>query len=202
MNKYTKKNEETERKIKDSAMQIYAEGRDRRFSVTEICARAGINRCTFYLHYASAEELLERIKDELLTGMQERSMRLRLHNIYDVQHDRSRSEDAALVEVMRFCAQRREPLTALLSPEGDPGFREDVRQMIAGLFYASFYLYDQTFGREQDYAIRFITSGLVDNLYHWLVRQDRTPEEMSAFCMHMSELVPVIQMRRRPGVSR
>ncbi len=194
MNKYTKKNEETEERIKKAAIKIYEGSRETRLSVTEICARAGVNRCTFYLHYASVEELMEQIRDELLTGIQDRSSRLRLHNIYDVQHNRSHGEELALVEVMRFCAERREYLIALLSPEGDPAFREDLRQMIAGLFIASFYLYNQTYGSEQAYAIRFITSGLVDILYNWLICQDKSPEEMSAFCMRMSELVPVIQI--------
>ena len=193
MNKYNRKNAETEERIKRAAIRIYENSRDNSFSVTNICTLAGINRCTFYLHYSCVEELMENLKSELLDGMEAHSRGLRLYNIYDVQHHRSSREEKALVGVMCYCAEKRDYMIPLLSPEGDPGFREDLRQMIAGLFIASFYLYNQTYGSEQAYAIRFITSGLVDILYNWLICQDKSPEEMSAFCMRMSELVPVIQ---------
>ena len=72
------KNEE---KIKDTFKQMVCEMRFEDITVKELTARAKMNRKTFYLHYATIEELIKRFQIELSEEYVERIKHL------DIFHD-------------------------------------------------------------------------------------------------------------------
>lgn len=57
---------QTKATIKETLLQKMKSTQFDRISVTEICKEAGINRGTFYLHYADLWEVLEEIETEVL----------------------------------------------------------------------------------------------------------------------------------------
>jgi len=193
MAKYLNKNNITEEKIKKALMSKYSLGNARSISVTDICKEAGINRCTFYLHYDSVEDLLDSIRREILTEITNRSKHLSRHNIYEAQRG-GKKENLALVGVLSYFLEIRDYMLPLLTPGRDDIFREDLRASISELFYSAFAYYGQSFGTEQEYVIRFITSGIVDDIYFWLMHQDKSVEEMSDFFMRTTDLFPVVKM--------
>ena len=54
--------------IKESLLKLLTERSINKVTVTDICSEAGINRNTFYTHYANQFELLSTIENELCTG--------------------------------------------------------------------------------------------------------------------------------------
>lgn len=54
----------TKRLIKEAYVELIAEHPDREPSVTEVCARADVNRSTFYTHYKDLEFLYDEIEQD------------------------------------------------------------------------------------------------------------------------------------------
>lgn len=55
-----------------------------KITVKEICERAGINRATFYKYYDNPFDLLEKLEDELLNGLQAKIDEVTTGNLYEV----------------------------------------------------------------------------------------------------------------------
>ena len=194
MGKYENKNFQTEEKIKKAYMGLYSRKPPKDISVTEICREAGINRCTFYLHYDDVDDLYDRIVREILSETEKRTRHLSRHNIYESQK-RNMKEDMAMVDALTYFREVKDYMIPLMMPERGSAFREDLRASIAELFYAAFAYYDQSFGERQEYVIRFITGGIVDDIYLWLLNDDVPVEEMSVFFMDTSDLFPVVNRK-------
>ena len=194
MANYERKKLRTEENLKKKYMRLYAVKPPQDITVTELCREAGINRCTFYLHYNGLDDLFEEIRRELLTETEKRSVHLGRHNIYEAQRGRVK-ENAALVDVLSYFREMREYMIPLMMPGRSNVFREDLRASIAELFYAAFAFYGQGFGMPEEYVIRFITGGIVDDIYLWLINDDKSVEEMSDFFMRTTDLFPVVKKR-------
>lgn len=192
MSSYDMKNQKTEKKIRDTFIFLMLEKPIDKITVTEICKKAGLNRCTFYLHYQSVEVLLEIIENELLSKMRVLSSHLGKHNIY-LSQNKGKKENYALVPCMIYVRENKYYFLALLS--GDRRFRENLFTLISSYFYFSLEWYSQSFGDYQDYIINIIVNGVIDSMYLWLKRQDKTPEEFSSFCMRFSDQFPIMQIR-------
>ena len=70
------KNEKLDRRVRytkmvlrQSILELLKEKPLNKLTVTDICARADVNRNTFYTHYSSPLELLKSIADELLADL-------------------------------------------------------------------------------------------------------------------------------------
>ena len=59
----------TKRLMKDALLELMEEKPFAKISVTEVCARADVNRSTFYAHYQDTAALLCELEDEVLAGM-------------------------------------------------------------------------------------------------------------------------------------
>ena len=179
-------------------MKLYAERALKEIRVTDVCREAGINRCTFYLHYDCIEDMTKQIRGEILSEITKKTKHLSRHNIYEAQRGNAK-ENLALVEVLSYFREKKEYIIPLLMPGKSNLFREDLRASISELFYAAFLFYGQSFGSQQEYVLRFITGGIVDDIYLWLINDDKTVEEMSNFFMSTTDLFPVVNMRFRKG---
>lgn len=57
--------------LKQSLISLLKDKNVSQISVKELCVTAGINRSTFYLHYANAYELLEHVEQEIIDNTNE-----------------------------------------------------------------------------------------------------------------------------------
>ncbi len=74
--------------IRNSFTSILKEKALAKVTVTDICARAGINRATFYSHYKDPMDLMESLENELL------------ENIVDIINDSLASGEAELQKIL------------------------------------------------------------------------------------------------------
>lgn len=63
--KTDRRTEYTVRVIKDAYLELLQQKPAAKISVTEICNLAEINRCTFYLHFSDAPNVMEVLKDDI-----------------------------------------------------------------------------------------------------------------------------------------
>ena len=60
----------TRKFLRDALIELLKEKPIGKITPTELCKRADINRNTFYSHYSSPEELLERLEEELFSEIE------------------------------------------------------------------------------------------------------------------------------------
>ena len=56
----------TKRMLKEALLELLEHKPLEKVTVTQVCARADVNRSTFYAYYESVEQLLREIEDEVL----------------------------------------------------------------------------------------------------------------------------------------
>ena len=96
-------------------------------SVKELCQVCDLNRSTFYLHYASVQELLEAMEQEILEGLNE------VLDKFDAAFMQSPDpvpRDAALAEAFQFLSDRSEFCQVILSRRSDPDFIDQVKAVV------------------------------------------------------------------------
>lgn len=59
----------TKQHIREALIQPLLEEKFETISVSKLCQRAGINRGTFYLHYLDKFDLIETLKEEIITQL-------------------------------------------------------------------------------------------------------------------------------------
>ena len=66
MDKHQKKYSNTDKKIHGAFLRLLARREFSEISVTAVCKMAGVNRSTFYSHYANTHELAEKIQSTII----------------------------------------------------------------------------------------------------------------------------------------
>ena len=64
-----KRQTSTKEDIKEALIQLLSEEKFETISVSKLCKRAGINRGTFYLHYMDKYDMMDRIKEEIISQL-------------------------------------------------------------------------------------------------------------------------------------
>ena len=60
----------TRRALREALIDLVSEKPLANITITDICARADINRSTFYLHYQGVHELLGEIEDHIIAHIE------------------------------------------------------------------------------------------------------------------------------------
>lgn len=116
----------TRRALREALIDLVSEKPLANISVTDICARADINRSTFYLHYQGVHELLGEIEDQIIAGIEEQ-----LANPPSLQ-----TLDRLVNFLKHFKQSPREVklFYALSHDQGDPHFVRRLQQLIYDAF--------------------------------------------------------------------
>lgn len=144
--------------IKESFLGLLAEKKIRKITVKEICARAQVNRATFYKYYANPYDLLERIEEELFEEMSSKVLSKIKQDIYTIT-------DQAF-EIIRKNA---EVCRILFSENGDKRFLKKImslsREKTVETWKAK---YPSATKAQIDYLFAFIMSGAVAVIEQWV----------------------------------
>lgn len=109
-------------------IEVLEEKGPTRITVSDITEKAGLNRSTFYLHYADAIDLLERVKADIWAGLSERMKNLNPYNYlsYAVKNE----PDPALVKVIEYYGKHADFFKVILGPKGDPAFAVRIKDFL------------------------------------------------------------------------
>ena len=112
----------TRQLLQNAFVEILAEKPVQRVSVVELCARAGVNRGTFYLHYHDVYDLLERMEADVLDDLD-----ALLASTPVIVSGASREQgDGFIRALMAFFEKNREMCAILLGENGDRRFVADI----------------------------------------------------------------------------
>jgi AcrR family transcriptional regulator len=159
----------------------------RDITVSSLTARAGINRTTFYLHYADKYELLERIEDELLAKLRDIIITV-IDNTALLRSPRKEMHKAA-VRVFTFIQDHKPEFSILMGPKGDPGFDDKYGDTITSIVFSDKMPFSMSF-LPPDYLAAIISGAHVKVVHTWIKRDmQESPEQLAAL---VSRILPAI----------
>ena len=139
-------------------------------TVKDICARADINRSTFYLHFKDVTDILRTTEDEIIEHMHEQECR-------DLQEIKGFFID--FLEQIRSNPRIMKVIHVLCSEQGDPYFVRKLQTMTYEAFLDGWDMHMMPEMSEQRKLLVFsyIISGMVSMLSTWATRAQDTPTE-------------------------
>lgn len=142
-------------------------------TVKDICARADINRSTFYLHFKDVTDILRTTEDEIIEHMHEHAP----------MHERDLQEIKGFfidfLEQIRSNPRIMKVIQVLCSEQGDPYFVRKLQTMTYEAFLDGWDMHMMPEMSEQRKLLVFsyIISGMVSMLSTWATRAQDTPTE-------------------------
>ncbi len=157
----------TRKVIMDAYIQLIKEKPRDRIKVTELCQRAEINRCTFYLHFQDISEIEISIRDELLS---------RFESFVETQKptsiNRKKVSDKFLEKLMED-----DTYVTLMKAT-------DQMNLLAGFVAPYFHVLKDTLPpgsslseREQELLYSFLVGGILSVQRNWILNQSNVRKE-------------------------
>ena len=154
-----------------------------RINIRSLAAKAGVNRSTFYLHYADKYDLLNQVEDELLQEIRQTITDTLVDtiNLADklVLAKIGESVYGGAVRVLSYIREHRFEFSVLVGPNGDPGFAAKygtiVAEIISGLELPL------KLPLPSDYLVAIVSGAHINVIRAWIARDMReSPEELAA----------------------
>lgn len=153
--------------LRESLMEILEKKPISRVSVTEICQAAGLNRGTFYAHYADPYELLTRIENELYLELEAA-----------LTDDIARGDiDILMRNIMDVLDHNRDVCRVILGENGGTQFLNRILSMARTFFMRTWALKPGAPPGAADHVYRYLSAGSVDVIRHWLINEDARPRD-------------------------
>lgn len=165
----------TKARLRDALAQLLRERDPTQITVTELTARADVNRGTFYCYYRDIDHMLQCLEEEALLEFTS------LMDAYTAS-ELKKGLRPILEDVFRFI-QRNLDLAVLLTHAGERAafldrFKEVIREKVSREWSG---LYQFTGGSQRDLYLSFLVGGVVGLIQIWLEdRRTESPEEMAA----------------------
>lgn len=112
-----KRQTRTKEDIKEALIQLLSEDKFEHISISKLCKRAGINRGTFYLHYLDKYDMMDRIKEEIMSQLQ---------SLFD---DDSATTDEILTANLQLLKEHERLINALIKSKYID-FRQTIREFL------------------------------------------------------------------------
>jgi AcrR family transcriptional regulator len=150
-------------------MELIAEKGFDGITVKDLAERAGINRGTFYLHYLDIYDLLEKSKEEMLSGLKDIARQIELQDI--IQHNSLEEPYAVLLRISEYFAEHAVFFKSILGPKGDPAYPLKLKQFMRDNLYEK--LHKHTTDHKEllvppDYLTAYTISANLGMIQYWL----------------------------------
>ena len=153
-------------------------------TVKELCARAGLNRGTFYLHYTEPMDVLHELEDSLNAMVMEGFS----------------GSESVLVDRLRLMLAERRAFAAILGRHGDPAFPVRACRLAYQVMKPYFAAEETASTNEPPETFQFAFAGCTWMICVWLSSSEPVPpEQMAKKLLLMSNSVFDTQKNRQKG---
>jgi AcrR family transcriptional regulator len=166
----------TRERLVRAYLDLIAAGRPADLTVEELARAAGVNRSSFYSHYASTADLAVAALTDVFAVVASMDAAARAAGGAEVGSAREVSRDS-LLEVLRFVADRRQVYGALLEERGH--FLRAVEDAFAESALRTLLVDGRAHG-DPEITARFIACGAVGVMSWWLDQDESVPVERLA----------------------
>lgn len=173
----------TDRRIRETFLQLIDEVGFDAVTIKLLTDRAEVNRGTFYHHYADKYELLERMTNEIFEKIEatfEREIPFVLIN------QKEDSPYRRIIPFLIFLYENRTLMRILLSPTSDGMFRKRVRDYMQQILFSGLHEQGERLVPE-DYLIAYLSAAHLGVIESWLSHpNETTPEEIARIIFTIS----------------
>ncbi len=163
--------------LREALLELMKEKPIGKITPTELCRRADINRNTFYAHYASPEELLRSIEDEMYSQIQASLKRpLQKEGLNEI-----------LTDICQIIYENRDLSSVLFGEYGDKEFLRWIIELARENSMRS-WKKDGIAG-ETELLYTYSANGSIAVIQQWVMSgMKKKPEEIAAFLTRVSGL--------------
>lgn len=186
----------TKKMIRSALAELMNEKGFNNISVTDLSQRADINRGTFYLHYIDKYYLLEKVENEIIQEIEDKTKYINSINILNI--DTINEPLPFMVKLFEYLKENSVIIKSILSPKGDPNFESKIKKFIKTNLFdkqkpKNFSINDAIVSEE--YFIQYILSADLGVIKHWLEENMKeSPNEIALILVRMSLLGPLNSM--------
>lgn len=166
----------TKASIKNAFFELINEVGYRKTNVSAIIRRAKINRNTFYNHYESKDDLVNKLELDIFRKLQAISSNNPLEHVNDGTEI---DFDQFFLDITNFLYEEGDKISILLSNHGDPAFNQRISEHILEIWKQTGML--ERLPIPANYAL-VIQTGIITNVIsEWALNGFKeTPEEFAA----------------------
>ena len=161
----------TKRAFRTALIELIKEQGIEGFTVNDLCARADLNRGTFYNHFRDKDDLITSLEDEVISDLRSFSEETSNLTLVDLARIRFTKEPLpVLVRLFDYLREQGDFLHAMLGPRGDARFVRSLREsvctdLIVGLLHDRYRNSTDPFVR---YYVTFYASAYLGVITCWL----------------------------------
>ena len=162
----------TKQHIREALIQLFLEEKFETISVSKLCQRAGINRGTFYLHYLDKFDLIETLKEEIISQLRKNF------------EETTNTHDLTITNLSYL--QQNHDLIYAVSQSHYLNFRETIREFMLSILtndqhkVQTEHFLKENFPISEKYALEVFLSSIEGIISLWISSGTKeTPEEMT-----------------------
>ena len=184
----------SKRALRDALIALMDECGYEAFTVNDLCARADLNRGTFYNHFRDKEDLLLTLEDEVIADLDR--FRVSMQQISLPQLLRSRRGRAPLpflVDLFDYLRGQADFLRAVMGPGGDVRFAPRLRDAVCTDLIESILheRYRESPTPFVSYYVAFYASAYLGVITRWLeTGMAESSEEMAVIALRLLFIKP------------
>lgn len=180
--------------LRDALIVLMEECGFDNITVNDLCARADLNRGTFYNHYQDKDDLLASFEAEVMADLERFQDKMRSLNLKEILAYQLRKKPLPfLVELFDYLRAEGDFLHAVLGSGGDVGFGPRLRDRVCGNLIQSI-LHERYRSNPTpfvNYYIAFFASAYLGVIMQWIETGMReSSEEMALIAMRLLFIKP------------
>ena len=184
----------SKRALRDALIKLMEERGFEGFSVNDLCARADLNRGTFYNHFSDKESLLAALEDEIMADLERFQGQMAELTVHSLMTYRARKKPLPfLVELFEYLREQGDFLHAVLGPGGDVRFGPRLRDAVCTNLIQSI-LHERYRNNPEpfvQYYVAFFASAYLGVIQRWIETGMReSSEEMALIAMRLFFIKP------------
>lgn len=164
------------------------------FSVNDLCARADLNRGTFYNHFRDKDDLLAQLEAEVMDDLDRFQAQMQNLTVRELLGYRARKKPLPLlVELFDYLREQGAFLHAVLGPGGDVGFGPRLRDSVCTNLVQS--ILHERYRNDPSsfvgYYVAFFASAYLGVIERWIeTGMQESSEEMALIAMRLFFIKP------------
>ena len=184
----------SKRALRDALIKLMEERGFEGFSVNDLCARADLNRGTFYNHFSDKESLLAALEDEIMADLERFQGQMAELTVHSLMTSRARKKPLPfLVELFEYLREQGDFLHAVLGPGGDVRFGPRLRDSICTNLVQS--ILHERYRNDPSpfvgYYVAFFASAYLGVIERWIeTGMQESSEEMALIAMRLFFIKP------------
>lgn len=149
--------------LRDSLIFLLKEKSLNRITVKELCEYAEINRSTFYVYYTDVYALFEKIEEEFIEKIYNKSI------LFSIPKNEKR-EEMIFKDICIFFKENQDIFLAIIGKNGDPGFSRKLSdRILKGTNYIKKEVpMNYSNEIEQRFAVIYTIKGTMEIIYEWV----------------------------------